>query len=169
MIWAQVIGLTERRKGKIYQYGNYQRNLRPLEMRGKGRLQWKNQWDLLTYWIKLAKKKNEIKYLILELEKMFSSVQFNCSVVSSSLWPMGCIMPGFTVHHQLPEATEIHVHHISDAIQPSHSLSSSSLPPSIFPSIRVFKWVSSSHQVAKVLEFQLQHQSFQWIFRADFL
>ena len=52
----------------------------------------------------------------------FSSVQFNCSVVSSSLWPMGCIMPGFTVHHQLPEATEIHVHHISDAIQPSHPL-----------------------------------------------
>ena len=40
------------------------------------------------------------------------------------------------------------------------------LPPSIFPSIRFFfKWVSSSHQVAKVLEFQLQHQSFQWIFR----
>ena len=94
MIWAQVIGLTERRKGKIYQYGNYQRNLRPLEMRGKGRLQWKNQWDLLTYWIKLAKKKNEIKFLILELEKMFSSVQFSSTAQSCptlfDLWAALC-------------------------------------------------------------------------------
>ena len=52
--------------------------------------------------------------------------------------PMGCSMPGFPVHHQFPELTQTHVHHIGDAIQPSYSLSSPLLPPSIFPSIRVF-------------------------------
>ena len=63
-----------------------------------------------------------------------------------------------------------HAHLVSDAIQPSHLLLSHS-PPAIYLSQHqgIFKWVSSSHQVAKVLEFQLQHQSFQWIFRTDFL
>ena len=76
---------------------------------------------------------------------------------------MNCSTPGFPVHHQLPESTQTHVHWVSDAIQPSHPLSSPS-PPAPNPSQHqgLFKWVSSSHQVAKVLEFQLQHQSFQW-------
>ena len=71
--------------------------------------------------------------------------------------------PGLPVHHQLPEFTQTHVHWVSDAIQPSHPLSSSS-PPALYLSQHqgLFKWVSSLHQVAKVLEFQLQHQSFQW-------
>ena len=62
------------------------------------------------------------------------------------------------------------IHWVSDAIQPSHPLSSPS-PPAFNLSQHqgLFQWVSSSHQVAKVLEFQLQHQSFQWIFRTDFL
>ena len=79
-------------------------------------------------------------------------------------------MPGFSVHHQLPEFTQTHVHWVSDAIQPSHSLSSPS-PPALNLSQHqgLCKWVSSSHQVAEVVEFQLQHQSFQWIFRTDFL
>ena len=65
---------------------------------------------------------------------------------------------------------QTHVHWISDAIQPSHPLSSSSpLALNLFQHQGLFQWVSSSHQVAKVLEFQLQHQSFQWIFRTDFL
>ena len=78
--------------------------------------------------------------------------------------------PGLPVHHQLPESTQSHVHWVGDAIQPSHPLSSPYLP-ALNPSQHqgLFKWVSSLHQVAKVLEFQLQHQSFQWIFRADFL
>ena len=70
---------------------------------------------------------------------------------------MDCSPPGFPVHHQLPELAQSHVHQVSDAIQPSHPLSSPS--PSVFnPSQNqgLFKWVSSSHQVAKVLEFQLQ-------------
>ena len=71
---------------------------------------------------------------------------------------MDCNMPGFPVHHQLPEFTQIHVHSVSDAIQPSHPLSSPS-PPTLNPSQHqgLFKLVSSLHQVAKVLEFQFQH------------
>ena len=77
--------------------------------------------------------------------------------------------PGFSVHHQLPELAQIHVHRVGNAIQPSHPLLSSS-PPTFNLSWHqgLFQWVSSSHQVAKVLEFQLQHQSFQWLFRTDF-
>ena len=83
---------------------------------------------------------------------------------------MDCSMPGPPVHLQLMEFTQTHVHWVGDAIQPSHPLSSAS-PPSFNLSQHqgLFKWVSSSHQVAKVLEFQLQHQSFQWTFRTDFL
>ena len=78
--------------------------------------------------------------------------------------------PGFPVHHQLPELTQSHVHRVRDAIQPSHSVSSPS-PPSFNLSQNqgLIQWVGSSNQVAKVLEFQLQHHSFQWIFRTDFL
>ena len=78
--------------------------------------------------------------------------------------------PGLPVHHQLQEFTQTHVHWVGDAIQPSHPLSSP-FPPTFDLSWHqgIFQWVSSLHQVAKVLEFQLQHQSFQWIFRTDFL
>ena len=84
--------------------------------------------------------------------------------------PMNCSIPGLPVHHQLPEPTQTHVPWVGDAIQPSHPLSSPSPPAlNLSQSQGLFQWVSSSHQVAKVLEFQLQHQSFQWIFRTDFL
>ena len=84
--------------------------------------------------------------------------------------PVDCSMAGFPVHHQLPELAQIYVHRVSDVIQPSHPLRPLLFLPSVFPSIRVFfQWVSPSHQVAKVLEFQLKHQSFQWIFRTEFL
>ena len=69
--------------------------------------------------------------------------------------------PGLPVHHQLPEFTLTHVHHIGDAIQPSHPLSSPSPTFNLSHHQGLFKWVSSSHQVAKVLEFYLQHQTFQ--------
>ena len=70
--------------------------------------------------------------------------------------------PGFPVHHQLLELAHTYVHQVADAIQPSHPLSSPS-PPAFNLSQHqgLFQWVSSSHEVAKVLEFQLQHQSFQ--------
>ena len=168
------------------------------------------------------------------LHWILCSVQFS-SVVQSclTLWdPMDCSTPGLSVHYQLPEFTQTHVHWVSDAIQPSHPLSSPSPPtfslsqhqsvssvaqscltlcdpmdcstpglsvhdkfleftqthvqcvcgaiqpphPLFSPSPPafnlsqhqgLFKWVSSSHQVAKVLEFQ--HQSFQWIFRTEII
>ena len=98
----------------------------------------------------------------------FSSVHF--SVLSNSLQPMDCCTPGFSVHHQLQELTQTHVHHIGDAIQPSHPLLAPSPPAFNFSHHQgLFKWVGSSHQVAKALELQLYHQSFQWIYWTDFL
>ena len=83
---------------------------------------------------------------------------------------MNCSIPGLPVHHQLSEFIQTHVYWFSDAIQPSHPLSSAS-PPAFNLSQHqgFFQWISPLHLVAKVLEFQLQHQSFQWIFRTDFL
>ena len=107
-----------------------------------------------------------------KLQALFSSVQFS-SVAQPcpTLWdPMNHSTPGLPVHHQLPESTQTHVHWVSDAIQPSHPLSSPSPPAfNLSQHQSLFQWVSSSHQVAKVLEFQLQHQSFQWTPRTDLL
>ena len=97
------------------------------------------------------------------------SVQFSrsCPTLCN---PMDCSTPALPVHHQLPEFAQSHIHWVGDAIQPSHPLSSPSLPTfSLCQHQGLFKWVSSLHQVAKVLEFQLQHQSFQWICKTDFL
>ena len=106
-------------------------------------------------------------------------IDYCCSVTKSCLtlcnpWkhfqPMEAWRTGFPVLHYLLEFVQTHVHWVSDAIQPSQPLSSPS-PPAFNLSQHqdLFQWVSSSHQVAKVLEFQLRHQSFQWIFRTDFL
>ena len=89
---------------------------------------------------------------------LFSSVQFSSVAQSCPTLcdPMNRSTPGLPVHHQLPEFTQTHGHWVSDAIQPSHPLSSPS-PPVPNPSQHqsFFQWVSSSHEVAKVLEFQL--------------
>ena len=84
--------------------------------------------------------------------------------------PMNRSTPGLPVQHQFPVFTQTHVHRVSDAIQPSHPLSSPS-PPAPNPSRHqsLFQWVNSSHEVAKVLEFQLYHHSFQRNPRADLL
>ena len=97
----------------------------------------------------------------------FSSVTQLCLTLCD---PMDCSTPALSVCHQLPEFTQIHVHWVDDAIQPAHPLLSPS-PPTFNLSQHqgLFKWVSSLHQVAKILEFQLQHQSFQWMFRTDLL
>ena len=97
----------------------------------------------------------------------FSSVAQSCPTLCN---PMNLSMPGLPVHHQLPESTQTQVHWVSDAIQPAHPLSSPS-PPCLNLSQHqgLFKWVSSSNQMAKVLEFQLQHPSFQWTLRTDLL
>ena len=97
----------------------------------------------------------------------FSSIAQSCPTLCN---PVDWSKPGFPVHHQLLELTQTHVYLVNDAIQPSHPLLSPS-PPAFNLSQHqgLFQWVSSSHQVAKVLELQLQHQSSQWIFRTDFL
>ena len=106
----------------------------------------------------------------LTIVHLMVSVQFSHSVVSTLCDPMNRSTPGLPVHHQLLESTQIHVHWVGDAIQASHPLLSPS-PPTLNLSQHqgIFKWVSSSHQVAKVLEFQHQHQSFQWTPRTDLL
>ena len=95
----------------------------------------------------------------------FSSVAHLCPILCN---PMNHNTPGLPVHPQLPKFTHTHVHLVGDAIQPSHPLSSPS-PPALNLSQHqgLFQWVNSSHEVAKVLEFQLQHQSFQWTPRTD--
>ena len=82
--------------------------------------------------------------------------------------PMDCSMLSLPVHHQLQEFTQTHDSWVDDAIQPSHPRSSPSPAFSLSQHQGLFQWVCSLHQVAKVLQFQLQHQSFQWIFRTDF-
>ena len=98
---------------------------------------------------------------------------FYCSVIKSYLTlcdPMDCSMSGFPALHYLPEFAQTHVHWVGDAIQPSFPLSPPFLLPSIFPRIRVFSNELAVYiKVVKVLGIQLQHQSFQWISRIDFL
>ena len=109
----------------------------------------------------------QVHYPLSHVGNPLSSVAQSCPTLCS---PMNCSTPGLPVHHQPLEFTQTHVHWVSDAIQPSHPLSSP-YPPALNLSQYqgLFKWVSSSHQVAKVLEFQLKHQSFQWTPRTDLL
>ena len=108
------------------------------------------------------------------LKSIMNTVSLGSVQSLSRAWlfatPWTAAMPGLPVHHRLPESTQTHVHWVGDAIQPSHPLSSPSLPAlNLSQHQGLFQWVSSSHQVAKILRFQLQYQSFQWIFRTDFL
>ena len=97
----------------------------------------------------------------------FNSVSQLCLPLCN---PMDWSTPGFPIHHHLPDITQTHVCWVGDAIQPSHPLSFPYAPAFILSHNQgLFKWVSSLHQVAKVLEFQLQHQSFQWTPRTDLL
>ena len=98
-----------------------------------------------------------------------------CSITKSclTLWdPMDCSMLGFPILHYLLLFAQTRIHWVCDAIQSSHPLSPPS-PPALYLSQHqsLFQWVNSLHQATKVLELQLQlqHQSFQWIFKTDFL
>ena len=106
------------------------------------------------------------------MQGFFSSVQYS-SVTQSCLTlcdPGNRSTPGLPIHHQLPESTQTHVHWVDDAIKPSHPRLSPSPPALNFSQNQgLFQWVNSSHEVAKLLEFQLQHQSFQWAPRPDLL
>ena len=111
----------------------------------------------------LSKLSKWLSYVIHQIRSVAQSCPTLCD-------PMNRNTPGLPVHHQLPEFTETHVHRVSDAIQSSHPLSSPSPPATNLSQHQdLFQWVNSSHEVAKVLEFQLQHQSFQWTPRTDLL
>ena len=117
----------------------------------------------IKYWYFLVK-----IFIIGSNFKMY--VQFSCRSVVSLCDPMNHSTPGLLVHHQLPEFTQTHVHWVGDIIQPSHPRSSPSPPAPNPPQHQgFFQWVNSSCEEAKVLRFQLQHQSFQWTPRNDFL
>ena len=118
-------------------------------------------WDLHVYQCFLSKA---------DCPPHVGSVQLITQLCPTLCDPMNCSTPGLPVHHHLPEFTQTHVRWVGDAIQPSHPLSSPS-PPAPNPSQHqsLFQWVNSSHEVAKVLEFQLQHHSFQRNPRADLL
>ena len=111
--------------------------------------------------------RGKLSSLEIRVHYQFSSVAQSCSTLCD---PINRSTPGLPVHHQLPESTQTHVYWVSDAIQPSHPLSSP-FPPAPNPSQHqgLFQWVSYLHQMAKILEFQLQHQSFQWTPRTDLL
>ena len=107
----------------------------------------------------MSEKGNKAEFSRREVSVQFCSVTQSCPALCN---PMDCSKLGFPVHHQLPELAQTHVHWVGDTIKPSHLLPSPS-PPAFYLSQHqgLFQWVSSSYQVAKVLEFQLQHQSFQ--------
>ena len=113
-----------------------------------------NTWTVKFQMFKLVLEKAEEPEIKLLSFIQFSSVALLCLTLFD---PMNCSTPGLPVHHQLPEFTQTHVHRVGDAIQPSHPLSSLS-PPAPNPSQHqsIFQWVNSLHEVAKVLEFQLQ-------------
>ena len=96
--------------------------------------------------------------------------QFSCSVMSDFLWPLGLQHIRPPCPSPTPGVYSNYVHWVDDAIQPSHPLSSLSPPAfNLSQHHNLFKWVSSLYHLAKVLQFPLHHQSFQWIFRTDFL
>ena len=129
---------------------------------GEGR---EREWKVIT---------NEYSFF-LGWQKWFeiSGVNCCCSATQFCLTlcdPTDCGMLDFPVLHHLLEFAQTHIHRVGDAIQQSHPLWSPSFPAFYLSQHQgLFKWVSSSHWVAKVLELQLQHLSFQWIFRTDFL
>ena len=108
------------------------------------------------------------KSLHLAGSDLFRSVQ--SSVMSNSLWPHGLQHSRLPCPSPLPELTQTHIHRVGDTIQPSHALLSPSPLSFNLPQHQgLFQLVSSSHQVAEVLELPLQHQFFQWICRIAFL
>ena len=139
-----------------------------------GNCQLKQPWVTtrpLLDWLKLQTLATPVAGMDVEQQEhsfITSSVQ---SLSCVPLWDsIDCSTPGLPVYHQLPELAQAHVHQVSDAIQPSHPLLSHSPPAFNLSQCQgLSQWVSSLYQVAKELELQLQNQSFQGIFRTDFL
>ena len=123
-------------------------------------------WTRLSDWTQLNFYLHSL-YLTASLSYWCCSAAKSCSTLCN---PMDCRIPGFPVLYLLPEVAQTHVLWVNDTIPPSHPLSSPSSPAfNLFQHQGLFQWFWSSHQVAKILELQLQHQSFQWMLRVDFL
>ena len=161
------LGYRRRRRGSQRVLRTHRLREQPVAAKGKGSGE-RMEWECGTSRCKLLRIKcisslwelYSISYDKTSVE--FSSVTQSCPTFCD---PMNHSMPGLPVHHQLPEPTQTHVHCVSDAIQTSHPLSSLSSPAfNLSQHQGLFQWISSLHQ-----EFQLHHQSFQWIFRTDFL
>ena len=148
----------------------------------KQKQMWESSCFLLSHTLKNCvehvKQSNNCSFLYFKMQLLFikNIIVFNaficCSIAQlyPALWnPMDCSMSGFPVLHHLSELAQTHIHWVDNAIQPSRPLSSPSPAFNLSQSQGHFQWVSSSHQEARVLELQLQHQSLQWIFRIDFL
>ena len=107
-------------------------------------------------------------YSYLLLPSVFPSIRIFSSE-STLCNPMNCSTPGLPIPHHLPKLAQAHIHCISDVIQSSHPLTPPSLSTlNLSQNQGLFQWVNCSHQMNKILELQLQHQSFQWIFRSWF-
>ena len=147
-----------------FQSPNGQKQLHPRKYQES----WEGKPKILQHWNTVASWQMPTKLKNINFRKLsllsFYSVQFSsvAQLCPTLCNPMNHSTPGLPVHHQLLEFTQTHVHQVGNVIQPSHPLSSPSPAPSP-PGIRVlFQWVNSLQEVTKVLEFQLQHQSFQW-------
>ena len=132
-----------------------------LKKKGRRRIHQENGNKAVTSWAKSRETNRDFHLRVSSVQSL------------SHVWlcdPMNCSMPGLPVHHQHPEFTQTHVHRVGDAIQPSHPLSSPSPLALNHPQHQgLFQWVNSPHGVAKVLEFQLLHQSFQRTPRTNLL
>ena len=118
-------------------------------------------------WLLLLNSSESYKIIISFISFSCCSVTMSCPALCEL---MDCSMPGFPILHYLLEFAQTHVHWVSDAIQPSHPLLPLFLLLSIFPSIRVFSnELTSRIKAPKCWSFSFSHQSFQWIFRVDFL
>ena len=132
-------------------------------------LRWAGTQSWGEEWKSFIVKKGEV-WVFLWRKLTGNSVQFSPSIMSDALQPHGLQHTRLPCPSSTRRACSTHVHQVSDAIQPSHPLSSPSLSAfNLSQRQGFFQWVSTLHQVGKDLEFQLQHLSFQWIFRTDFL
>ena len=131
------------------------------------------QWGLSRVFSSTTVRRHQFfcaQHFLLSISHICTSVQFSCSVVSDSLWPHESQHTRPPWPSPTPRIIQTHVHGVGDAIQPSHPLLSPSLSAfSLSQHQSLFQRVSFSYQVTQILDFQLQHQSFQWIFRTDFL
>ena len=148
LIFLHILYLEGSFRNKYFMYQNIHLEVQQLCLALKGKYITISNGDVIC-----------VSNLNLASSVQFSSAAQSCPTLCN---PMNCSTPGLPVHHQLLEFTKTHAHRVSDAIQPSHPRSSPS-PPAPNPSQHqgLFQRVNSSHQVAKVLEFQLQHRSFQ--------